>query len=210
MKNGKFGKHTQCRACRAAKRAAHLTCRPETGVKTCSKCGLALAVSFFNSDSHSSDGLHTYCKVCRIEMHNKKTNTLDGFVALLFKDLTHRAKYKGLEVEISREDIIKTYHVQKGLCALTGIQMTYVRNGSEGWTNTSRNISIDRIDPQRGYMLDNVQLVCTLIGTIKWDFPQENFIEICRLVTEYHYGVKIGSEASRVDLVFHDYDEPEN
>jgi hypothetical protein len=45
---------------------------------------------------------------------------------------------------------------QKGLCALTGIPMTY--KFYEGRVNT--NLSVDRIDSAKGYSKDNVQLVC--------------------------------------------------
>lgn len=43
------------------------------------------------------------------------------------------------------------WNKQKGKCALTGIPMTVTKSG-----RTNTNISIDRIDSNKGYTKDNV------------------------------------------------------
>jgi hypothetical protein len=58
---------------------------------------------------------------------------------------------------------------QKGLCAISGLPMTHDR--SQGKTRT--NISIDRIDSNKGYEIENVQLVCHIVNTIKSDMTME-------------------------------------
>ena len=46
---------------------------------------------------------------------------------------------------------------QKGRCALSGMLMTYAKDGTG---KKEFNISIDRIHPHRGYIASNMQLVC--------------------------------------------------
>lgn len=202
MKGGKYGKHTQCKPCRTMRRASNIKKRPVSGTKKCPRCKNTLPIACYNSDSQAFDGLNTYCKDCRKEAYNEKANTLEGFISILFKDLVYRAKYKKLTVGITRDDILELYKKQDGKCALTGAQMTYSRTlGSGRWNNSSKNISVDRINSRGNYTLDNIQLVCSLANTIKWDSDQDDFFEMCKMITEHHYGVKIRQP---VEMIFHD------
>ena len=56
-------------------------------------------------------------------------------------------------------------------------------------TNNNRvhhinNISVDRIDSNKHYSIDNIQLVCVKINIIKWDLPLDEFIKTCKLVVD--------------------------
>lgn len=46
--------------------------------------------------------------------------------------------------------------------------------------------SLDRIDSSKGYVPGNVQWVYTKINSMKSDLPQEEFIELCKLVAAHH------------------------
>jgi len=48
------------------------------------------------------------------------------------------------------------------------------------------NCSIDRIDSSRGYEVGNVQLVCRAANVAKSDLPMNDFVALCRSVTEVH------------------------
>lgn len=50
---------------------------------------------------------------------------------------------------------------------------------------TIENFSVDRIDSQKHYKKDNVQIVLYEINAMKMDFPQEEFIQLCREVIAY-------------------------
>jgi hypothetical protein len=49
----------------------------------------------------------------------------------------------------------------------------------EGRLNRIYNVSVDRIDSKKSYSNDNIQLVCSIINTMKWDLDQEDFINLC-------------------------------
>ena len=34
------------------------------------------------------------------------------------------------------------------------------------------NISVDRVDPRIHYTKENIQLVCSIVNTVKWDIPR--------------------------------------
>jgi hypothetical protein len=59
------------------------------------------------------------------------------------------------------EHCINLYEQQQGLCAITGIKMTHTKIPRHPY-----NISIDRIDNDRGYEIGNVRLLCLYINDI--------------------------------------------
>ena len=46
------------------------------------------------------------------------------------------------------------------------------------------NISVDRIDSNKDYSKDNIQLVGAIINRIKSDLSNDEFTEICNMVTK--------------------------
>lgn len=78
------------------------------------------------------------------------------------------------------KDVIDLYYNQNGLCAISGVEMTHTTN--EGKIDT--NISIDKIEPNLGYTINNIQLVCHRVNIMKWDRDQNNLIFWCKKIIE--------------------------
>ena len=78
------------------------------------------------------------------------------------------------------EEVLEIYKNQKGLCALTGREMTHIQG--EGRIRT--NISIDRIDSNRGYLKENIQLVCADVNKAKQELSISEFKNLCKMVLE--------------------------
>ena len=84
----------------------------------------------------------------------------------------NRAKKKEHEVsdELDVEFLLGIYQEQQGLCAISGLPLTWGYEGQEHANSGDRrgtNISIDRIDSSRGYVPGNVRLVCDRVNRIK-------------------------------------------
>lgn len=58
--------------------------------------------------------------------------------------------------------------------------MTVTKSG-----RTNTNVSIDRIDSNKGYTKDNVQLVCSAINFMKSNLSLNDFIMYCESVINY-------------------------
>lgn len=86
---------------------------------------------------------------------------------------------QGIEWSVTPEDLNILYAKQLGKCALTGVELTYLRGNSE---ESDFNISIDRINPAGGYTIENIQLVGKIINFLKRDLPEEKFIKIIKLL----------------------------
>jgi hypothetical protein len=72
------------------------------------------------------------------------------------------------------------YKKQRGLCAISGVEMTYEQRGGR----CPSNISLDRIDSSKGYTKDNVQLVCHIVNTMKMQYSVKELVFWCTKIVE--------------------------
>jgi hypothetical protein len=180
-------------------------------VKTCTSCGETKALSEFGT-SGRHDGKHKpKCLVCcakllreyrlanpervrerdrkqyikdreKIRIKNLRRShgiTMEKKFSLLLNTAIKRKEKRGqkIEVFISLQDIKDVYEKQEGRCAYTKLPLT-----SE--PHQLNTISLDRIDSNKHYTVDNIQLVGIAINRMKLDHTEEQFIQLCRLVAE--------------------------
>ncbi len=110
------------------------------------------------------------CRLCRNERalaHTKKPSSRLGNV---FRYAKRHAEERGREFSITLLDIENLLKKQENKCALSGIEF-------EDYGN---NIcSLDRIDSNKGYSKDNIQLVTKSINVMKSNLEIEEFISNC-------------------------------
>lgn len=75
---------------------------------------------------------------------------------------------------IDEHMLIEILKKQDYLCAISGMELTCIR--AKG-INFRTNASIDRIDPNLGYNIDNIQIVCTIVNKMKLDMTMDEFVE---------------------------------
>jgi len=97
------------------------------------------------------------------------------------------AKSRGLEVSVTQQECVDLFQKQDGTCALTGRHIWFVPIGGARGSGTA---SLDRIDSSKGYSLDNIQWVHKDLQKMKWDFPQDTFVDWCHAVSDYHRSTK--------------------
>ena len=82
--------------------------------------------------------------------------------------------------------VCEVYEAQRGLCAITGVKMTYV--AGEGIVPT--NISIDRIDSSIGYAKGNIQLTCRNVNIMKSNMTMSELRHWSRLIVKHSDDLK--------------------
>ncbi len=82
-------------------------------------------------------------------------------------------------IAVTHEYLVRVYEVQQGLCALSGVMMTWGSGQLENSTMT-----LDRIDPALGYIEGNVQFLCHLVNSSKRSMTNAQYIEFCRNIYE--------------------------
>lgn len=156
----------------------------------CNKCKGWFTEDHFNHDNTSlhgnRGGLCNECKTCQKLRYNKEREKLlqdDNYawrykLQQALKGTKRRSKFKNTYNDLDLEFLMYLWNKQEGMCALTGIRMTY--KFYEGRVNT--NVSVDRIDSSKGYTKDNVQLVCMAANQMKNDLNMDEFINMCEMV----------------------------
>lgn len=120
--------------------------------------------------------LNCTCKKCYKEIYGKnrkqieEANTLNEILKIRLHDVKVRAKKKNLFTNLTLQYLKELWNKQDGKCALTGFPMTYyLYNGKRN----PYNISIDRINPNKGYEIGNIQLVCSMANMMKGELDME-------------------------------------
>lgn len=126
------------------------------------------------------------CKQCKREAYlkrkqrNKGSKNLDRLLYERFHGLKDRAKRKNIECSIDENYLYKLWEKQNGLCALSGIPMTYYFDSGRVPTN----VSVDRINSNLGYIEGNLQLVCMAVNQMKSDLTIEQLKYFCRSILQ--------------------------
>ena len=172
--------------------------------KLCGKCKQTKEPTDFTKDHNRKDGLDPWCKICKRasvrasyrknkEKYNKRSKEWWALNREEFskkkrekrdqdprQDLVyaakHRAKTKGFDFDISKDDI-----VIPDICPILGTEISR-RN-----TKQSRSSpSIDRIDSTKGYTKDNIQVISWQANTMKSNASKEELLAFAKWVLDFY------------------------
>lgn len=142
---------------------------------------------------------HSYCKVCnayrarewrkknpnyrgtgRIKKFPKEDRLLLSAIRQRIVDAKTRVrKYKKpIPVDLTDQYLYDLFKTQKRKCALTGVILT-VETGSP------LALSLDQIDPVKGYVEGNVQWLAWCVNRAKGDLCSDDFYDMCEAVLAY-------------------------
>ena len=157
------------------------------GKHYCYKCEQWKPLTDFYTDKRTSVGLRGRCKKCDIEVINAHhTNNLDRALRnLVIKNKTNGRHGSKRRQEFSENSCVtpevlhELWASQHGKCAVTGVPLTHIQGqGRNIWTN----VTVDRIDCERGYELDNIRLVCRAVNYMKAAMTDEEMLKWCSLI----------------------------
>lgn len=129
------------------------------------------------TDVKSAKRKHT----CDVKKKNRGSKDLNRLLYKRFHGLKDRSNRKNIDCNIDLQYLHELWDKQKGLCALSGIPMTYYFDSGRVPTN----LSVDRIDSSLGYVRGNIQLVCMAVNQMKSDLTIEQLKYFCKSILEY-------------------------
>lgn len=97
--------------------------------------------------------------------------------------IKNRAKKKGQEITISLEHVWELFLKQDRKCAYLGIEIYFPKTQNEK-NKANFTASLDRIDSSKGYIEGNVQWIHKDVNTMKMNFSNDYFINICSIITK--------------------------
>lgn len=135
--------------------------------------------SCINSNKIMSCGCKHPIKI-DIGKKSKKWKGYGDISGFYFAETKMNAQQRNLEFTITIEDMWNQYLKQDKKCALTKLPIFFA--DSQRRPTIEQTASIDRIDSNKGYTIDNIQVVHKDINRMKNWYSQDRFIEICKLV----------------------------
>lgn len=184
-KNNGYGFHDKCKSCEDQEERDK---EWKEGNLICHICGQYLPVEKFDlTDHYPYRDNHDYrCKECKIKQNREARNKYSDETRL-YKILQERylgaklrAETKNIPFNITKEFLKELWDKQNGLCAISGIKMTYEMDLGRIPTN----ISIDQINPKEGYTQNNIQLIYMAVNQMKSDLSMEQLYEFCRAILQ--------------------------
>ena len=112
------------------------------------------------------------CKGCRWDDYKEISH---GYWSSIRKG----AKVRSIVFSLTRQEVWEQFLEQDRRCALSGVSLRFAR----GYTG-EQTASLDRIDNNKGYEVENVQWVHKEINEMKMCRSNEDFIKWCKLVAE--------------------------
>ncbi len=90
------------------------------------------------------------------------------------------------EIDITLDDLYEIGEEQEWCCNLSGDELEFERGGNYVNNTNKFSCTIDRIDPSKGYVNGNVQLVTWMTNLMKGPLDNDEFIAYCEDVARYH------------------------
>ena len=115
--------------------------------------------------------------------HYYKRRTHHEITGKYWANLKHGAKARNLVFNITIDYAWQLFLDQNRKCALSGLDLVFYQPGNK-FTDTTA--SLDRIDSSKGYIIGNIQWVYKKINYLKMNMPQEEFIQLCKLVANHN------------------------
>lgn len=82
--------------------------------------------------------------------------------------------------DIDPDFLVLLYHKQNGLCYYTGQPLEWDSYGKR--VPTKNSLSVDRLDPEKGYNKSNVVLCTYAVNTTKGHHTETQFYDFCQSV----------------------------
>lgn len=112
------------------------------------------------------------------------------------------ARKRNIKIDLTIEYLDDLLEKQNFRCALSGVHLKYpdtnnyygvknkkyrniITNNRKGF-----NISLDRIDSSKGYVVGNVQWVHKIVNIMKGTLDDEHFISICIAIADNNHKLK--------------------
>ena len=102
----------------------------------------------------------------------------EGLSGYYWSRVKYGSKKRKLELSITIEDAWNQFIKQDKKCALTGIPLIFDTKSSA----YDGNASLDRIDSNKGYTIDNIQWLEKHINMMKQEYSETDFVNYCKLV----------------------------
>lgn len=148
------------------------------------------------------------CKLCQIEfwtirptvLHcsrncsNQTTRSIQNPMEKFFREkmtrLRHNAKGRGIGIDVTWQELLEQYNLQKGKCYYTNEDMQLIYSTKTHKVCPPKQLSVDRVDSNKPYTKSNIVLCCYNINNFKGDMEMEEFTNLINKIFRRNLNIK--------------------
>lgn len=138
-------------------------------------CGLEKPVKGY----HIKNGYSSKCVNCSAEQSKIYGRKIPRSY---WESIKRNAAKRNIEFNLTIDQVYDLFELQKRKCALSGKDIDFAKTETEHLKRKA-TASIDRIDPTKGYTLDNIQLVHKSVNFMKHTMQNQDFIDMCHSIS---------------------------
>lgn len=128
---------------------------------------------------------------CGCQLYKEKNFKLKGY----YQNIISSAKKRNIELLVSEDELFDLLVKQNFQCKFTGQKIALPQKYDERGT-----ASVDRIDSNKPYTLDNVQWLHKDVNLMKMDFDESEFVNWCDLISK-NYNKKLPTNIESFDWI---------
>lgn len=168
-------------------------------MKPCTHCGVEKPFNDYYKNKKSKDGHLNKCKKCCLDYENQEDNKKRRLASqqkrrssnsfqkaqTMFYTVKKGANARGLEITITPEWIQQ--ELEEGKCSVTNLAFVFDSLDNEHTITTRKgrmlnpfSPSVDRKDCNKGYTIDNCQLVVSIYNYAKLSFSEQAVKIFCK------------------------------
>jgi len=159
--------------------------------KICKVCKIEKQYSEFHKSKHSLGGVRTTCKECRKE-EKKEYNTRDYVIEKNKRKYQENKESIRKRLKIYYWTLTSQYHEYKKRAKKRNIDFLISKEDCEKYFNTNcyycneiiSGLGIDRIDNEKGYVLDNIVPCCSKCNFMKHVQNKNNFLKRIKQISD--------------------------
>lgn len=164
------------------------------GLKMCTRCSIVKLRTdeFFvvncSLSNKKRDRHKGYCKDCdkkaRIIQKQNLKKDIRRYFNRHIASLRHRAKLNNLPFNLTGDYLYNQYLKQNKTCYWTGKDFDMISQYKDKSRPVDNFISVDKLDPDKGYVEGNVVLCLWKVNQLKNNLTSSEFIAFCSLISE--------------------------
>ena len=128
------------------------------------------------------------CKPCRRkhlrESKAKYRLNPEQMISQRIAAFRHRAESQSLAFDLDADYLIQQWNDQAGYCFYSAEPMCFTNVTEKQNSPHPNQPSLDKLDPEKGYVRGNVVWCSNRINIMKGDFTYDQFIKMCSHITE--------------------------
>lgn len=166
-KNAKDGMSSECRVCdnirsKARRKKLKTIEKADIDHQICSRCGQDKLIHHYTHSSQTKTGYSSFCRDCASVKFNEYASSNENRIKMLLQRIRTKCNKENIPYDLTTEDIVIPEK-----CPVLGIPLVF--GGTRGYHSnaTEGSPSVDRIDPNGGYVRGNIVIVSWRANRLK-------------------------------------------